>query len=120
MSSLMVDLPYPPSANKLWRYVGGRPIKSAHYRAWLHEAATLVVLAVRADIIEGPYALYIRAGRPDNRRRDIDNLIKPISDALTHGGAVRDDCNCQRIEAEWVSDLSGIRVRVLSTKEVAA
>lgn len=115
-----IDLPYPPSANKLWRFVPGKPpLKSAHYRAWLHEAATLVVIAVRANIIDGPYLLRIQAGRPDNRRRDLDNLIKPISDSLMQGGAIRDDSDCQRIEACWSHDVTGIRVQVLSTAGAA-
>lgn len=28
---------------------------------------------------------------PDRRKRDIDNLIKPLFDALTHAGAIADD-----------------------------
>jgi crossover junction endodeoxyribonuclease RusA len=110
---LNLTLPYPPSANKLWRYVGGKPLKSAHYRAWLREAGLLVTLGVRANIIEGPYALYIRAGRPDQRRRDLDNLIKPLNDVLVEGGAVRDDSNCHKIEAVWEPGTQGIRLMIM-------
>lgn len=33
----------------------------------------------------------ITAYRPDNRRRDLDNLLKAVLDALTHAGVYEDD-----------------------------
>jgi crossover junction endodeoxyribonuclease RusA len=41
--------------------------------------------------IEGPVTINIYAVPPDNRKRDCDNLIKPILDSLQHGGAYKDD-----------------------------
>ena len=36
---ISLTLPYPPSANHLWRAVKGRMIKTAVYRSWLSDAA---------------------------------------------------------------------------------
>lgn len=95
-----LSLPYPPSANRLWRAVNGRQIKSAEYRAWIDEAALSIRLQRPRGIV-GAYHLVIRASRPDRRRRDIDNLLKPIWDALCQGGVVGDDCDCEHLTAFW-------------------
>ena len=117
---MIVDLPFPPSANRLWRYVGGKPLKSREYRAWLQEAALLIKATVRGKTIDGPYGLTVQVGRKDNRRRDIDNFLKPIGDAIQLGGAVKDDCDCERLEMCWRPDLPGVRVFVIPTKRVEA
>ena len=36
---------------------------------------------------------------PDRRKRDIDNIIKPILDALQHAGLFDDDFQIQKITA---------------------
>ncbi|WP_395443596.1 RusA family crossover junction endodeoxyribonuclease [Caulobacter sp. UC70_42] len=97
---IAVSLPYPPSANRLWRAVKGRNIKSAAYREW--EGRALVAIAQqRPGHIDGPYSIHIEATRPDRRRRDLGNLEKPLSDALVSAGVVRDDCEAVRILVEW-------------------
>ena len=94
-------LPYPPSVNHAFRNLpGGGRAKASHYRAWRKEAA-LELMAQRPPKYKGQYTLEISARRPDNRMRDIDNLIKPISDALVAAGIVRDDSDCVRVTAEW-------------------
>jgi crossover junction endodeoxyribonuclease RusA len=98
--TVTVRLPYPPSANKLWRAVQGRNIKSADYRAWLAECAMLLMVA-RAPKTTGPYHLRLYATRPDRRRRDIDNLLKPCSDALKASGLVADDSDAESVYAAW-------------------
>ena len=63
--------------------------------------------------VDGPYHLLLQASRPDKRRRDIDNLIKPVSDLLVSIGVVRDDGDCELVSAQWVeSDASGVTVKV--------
>ena len=44
--------------------------------------------------------------RPDKRRRDLDNIIKPCLDALVKGGVIADDKDCEWIEAWW-ADIEG-------------
>ena len=98
-----LNLPYPPSANRLWRYGQGRAYKSAEYTNWLI-AAGLQVRAQRPEQVKGHYTLHIWAVRPDNRRRDIGNLEKPISDLLQSVGVIENDCLAKKIVMEWDED----------------
>lgn len=107
---VIVTLPYPPSANRLWRAVKGRQIKSAEYRTWIVAA---VAACGGAGTLVGPYRLRLIADRPDKRRRDIDNLLKPVSDALKAAGVVQDDSDAVSVSAEWSGEvLPGGRVVV--------
>lgn len=60
----------------------------------------------------GAYKLTIQARRPDKRRRDLDNLIKPVSDLLADIGVIADDCHCEMITARWVTSGKPFTVRV--------
>jgi crossover junction endodeoxyribonuclease RusA len=53
-------------------------------------------------VIEGKFELKIRVRRPDNRRRDLDNLLKALSDGLVKGGVINDDHLCESIDIRWV------------------
>lgn len=97
------SLPYPPSANRLWRNVGGKTLKSAAYRRWLEEART-AVYCQRIERVSGPYVLSIIARRPDRRLRDLDNLAKPTNDLLKAAGLIEDDHLCHTLMLAW-SDL---------------
>jgi len=50
-----LSLPYPPSANRLWRYVNGRAIKSTEYRRWLERAAGEILIQ---DPASGPLLIW--------------------------------------------------------------
>lgn len=106
-----LQLPFPPSANRLWRRSGHTIHKSKTYTDWLRDAGWQVI-AQKAGGIAGPYTLSIQAKRPDKRRRDIDNLIKPISDLLVSVGAVADDTHCEMVSARWVTSGEGVTVRI--------
>lgn len=95
-----ITLPYPPSANRLWRNVGGKTLKSAAYRHWLARAAQAIWEQRPVSVI-GPYRLTMIAIRPDRRARDIDNLLKPVGDALAAGGVVSNDSQAQSVFAGW-------------------
>ncbi|KQP53058.1 RusA family crossover junction endodeoxyribonuclease [Methylobacterium sp. Leaf106] len=109
----------PPSTNNLFFSVSGKGRrKTDAYKAWIKEASIVAKLAIRAKRIDGPYALNIQIGKPDNRRRDLGNLEKALSDLLVSVGAVSDDSACQRIEMEWSPNVDGAFVRVMETKAV--
>ena len=87
---LRVELPYPPSINHYWRRVGYRTLISREGRRFRREVmAILASMGVRP--IPGKLAVHIVVHPPDNRRRDVDNVVKALLDALEHGGAYADD-----------------------------
>lgn len=55
------------------------------------ERVTALLVARRVSPIPGPLAVDIELFPPDRRRRDIDNAIKSLLDAMQHGGADIDD-----------------------------
>lgn len=108
-----ITLPYPPSANRLWRKAQGKIHRSDDYKKWSDAARTLCRIALRhAPAVHGPYILTILAERPDKRLRDLDNLIKPCSDALAHSGVVRDDSDAEEIHVYWSGAGHNIIVKV--------
>lgn len=112
----------PPSANAMRsHFVDDGKVKSTKskaYAAW-KKAASWEIAAARAGKIDGPYRLYIAVQREwrTKRARDIDNIIKPVSDALVAAGVIKDDHLAEKVSAEWGDDLGGPAVVV--TLEVA-
>src|SRR5574340_1746510 len=92
---------------------GARIHKSPEYSAWLVEAGWMAREQYRGEPIAGAYTLAVDVFRPDRRRRDLDNVCaKGLNDLLVSIGFVRDDSDCQKIEAQWGGDGQGIFVRV--------
>jgi crossover junction endodeoxyribonuclease RusA len=98
---ISLSLPYPPTTNNLYRNTGGRGrVKTEHYKAWLNEAGWLVK-AQRPAPLPGRYRLSLVATAPDARRRDVDNLLKPVSDLLKACGVIEEDSLAKSVFAEW-------------------
>jgi Holliday junction resolvase RusA-like endonuclease len=107
----------PPSVNAIWKPGVRDFFKSKPYRAWSKAAAT-EVMAARAGKpqITGPIEVVITARR-HSKAADLDNIIKPLLDALQHGQLIANDRQVERITALWASpvaigDLKGRDVRV--------
>lgn len=80
-------LPLPPSANRMWRRAGRRIHASPEYAAWKQEAAWRCRAQGLARIA-GAYRL--RLVLPATRK-DPDNFVKPIGDALQAAGVIAND-----------------------------
>lgn len=106
-----LHLPYPPSANKLWTRTRYGMRKTDAYNDWLERAA-VAARKQKPCAVHGPYKLSLHATRPDKRRRDLDNIIKPTSDLLVCVGVIDDDCECDMLVARWVTTGDGLYVRV--------
>lgn len=108
----------PPSANGLRKSFiqDGKVIstKSKEYAAWL-KAAMWEVAAQRPGKIDGPYSLSVAAQRHwrSKRARDIDNLLKPLSDLLVKSSVVEDDSLAESVSARWDDDLAGKAVVII-------
>lgn len=105
-----LTLPRPPSANRIWRIGNNKIHRSEEYRVWLRAAQWQIVAQAKRRKIEGRFKLTMIAIRPDRRRRDLDNLIKPTLDALVKAEVVKDDTLCEWIEAYWADPIEGKRI----------
>jgi crossover junction endodeoxyribonuclease RusA len=92
----MIDLPWPPSTNALYRSVQihGRPRvllskEARDYHAMVRRRVQIEHFPEFGDMDR--LEVVIHARPPDRRKRDIDNLLKITLDALVKGGAIPDD-----------------------------
>ncbi|MEX2672880.1 MAG: RusA family crossover junction endodeoxyribonuclease [Phycisphaeraceae bacterium] len=90
---MQTTLNYPPSINRYWRKWRNRMVISREGRAFRENVRLLLATggAGRKPPRDGRLALAMDAFPPDRRRRDLDNIQKPVLDALEHAGVYRDD-----------------------------
>lgn len=101
-----VELPFPPSLNHYYRRVGPRTLISREGRAYRETVvSTLAELGVKP--LEGPLIVQVELFPPDRRRRDVDNAMKSMLDALEHGGAYENDSQIVRLEVEKFEPMPG-------------
>lgn len=102
-------LPWPPSANKVWRHVQGRGMCLSREARNFRLAVASTVLADRANKrLQGPLELEITMHPPDNRRRDLDNFAgKALLDALTKAGVWQDDSQVKAMSSRWGEAIKG-------------
>lgn len=112
-------LPYPPSVNHYYRNVNGRTLISAEGRAYRVRVAVELGLQ-RPKPVRGPMrgrlSLEIEVNPPDKRRRDLDNVLKALLDALQHGGLYEDDSQIEEIHLRRLAPHPGGMVRVRCTE----
>jgi len=122
VEALTIELPYPPSVNHYWRRVGARTLISREGRRFRRSVCAR--LAERtAPPMTGRVAVHVTAHPPDRRRRDLDNAMKALLDALALGGVYEDDGQIDRIAIERGEVAPGGKVVVRITpldQEVAA
>lgn len=110
----LIRLPYPPSANALSKNIkrGGRA-RTPEYDAWIAEAGWALTSQHPKSIL-GSVKIFIVAVRPDNRRRDVANLEKPIVDLLVRHGIIEDDSHVESLTLEWAysDSLRGVSVSI--------
>lgn len=90
--TIVLHLPVPPSANRLWRVVPGRrkPVLDAAYARWILDAGweAKMQLGSRSAIL-GSFDARIEV--PVMSRKDADNFAKPLLDLCQRVGAINND-----------------------------
>lgn len=106
-------LPFPPSVNTYWRTFQGRMIISQKGREYRQLVADQVLIQKGAKQYAGKVKMTIEAWRPDERRRDLDNLLKAPLDALTHAGVYMDDRLIVDLRIYWAEEKGGkLKVKI--------
>ena len=91
-----LELPYPPSVNGYYRHVGFRTLISREGRAYRRLVCAILR---RASVrpLAGTLAVGLDLYPPDGRRRDCDNVLKALLDAMQYGGMYGDDSQIKKL-----------------------
>lgn len=104
---MKIELSWPPSVNTYWRTFKGRMIISKAGRDYRKAVQDAVLMQLANKHWEEKLKVTVEAFRPDNRRRDLDNLLKAILDALAHAGVYLDDSQIVDLRIYWAEEKSG-------------
>lgn len=106
--STVIDMPFPPSVNRIWRAQRGGMGKavrlSEEYVEWKKQTDLRVMVNRTfrgAHQIKGPFEAHI-ALNMDEQLGDLDNRAKAVMDWAQSRELISDDKFCMRLTIEWV------------------
>ncbi len=90
MTSFMYQLPYPPSVNHIYsRTKRGGLMLNPKAKAYREEV--IYTIGKGHTTLTASLQVHVQAYMPDKRKRDLDNTLKAVFDAMTHAGVWKDD-----------------------------
>lgn len=104
-------LPLPPSVNHSYMRRGKCTFKTPEAKAWQEQAGWLARRWYRGPLLTNKTILNIWVFWNDGRRRDCDNLLKLVQDALT-GIVWKDDYYCLPRVIDWQIDKGNGRIEI--------
>lgn len=106
------NLPWPPSVNHYWKmkscYLSGSGKK---YRK------AVIDLVPKMRMLTGSLAVHVDIFPPDCKRRDVDNILKALLDALDHANVYADDSQISELSVKRMPPVAGGRVNVTIRKD---
>lgn len=123
-TDLEAELPLPPSVNNLFITRGNRRVKSPGYRTWLSLVAPILRRLISPNRF--PVEIVVTVHGPLNMARDLDNMLKPVGDALVIAEVIPGDsvAHVRRWSIEWARPAPGaepvavVRVRTYQPEGV--
>ena len=130
-----IVVPIPPSTNGIWRMVRRRHrsvlVVSKHYRNWLDVTIALMRHHLQPAQCPCRIDITIQGGKGWRITRDLDNVIKPVVDALRYAHVLPDDscqyvvfvsasyvpCEIRRTNAECIITISEVKNEGMSTPD---
>jgi crossover junction endodeoxyribonuclease RusA len=96
MKTIKLKLPYPPTVNHYWGQLGSKKFlgkKGKEFR----EAVFLCSLNARKGVLNERLHMEVYLYPPDKRKRDVDNVLKPLLDALEHANVYENDSQIDKL-----------------------
>ena len=115
MSQVALTLPWPPSVNHYWGQCGTRRYikeKGVKFREMTAEQVASI-----GKKMEGRLSVFVTLFPPNRQRRDIDNSLKALLDALQHAGCFDDDEQIDVLHVERKSVTKGGKCCVVVTQQ---
>lgn len=106
MTTYTYRLPWPPSMNTYWRRGPHVTYLTAKAKEFRHFVFSEVVEQNARDRhtpfikLEGRLAVLIELTAPDKRKRDLDNHVKAVLDALEHAGVYENDSQIDELRVK--------------------
>lgn len=114
-----LHLPYPPSVNHYWgqsgkqRFIGK---KGKEFR----QAVAEVCLDLQVSTLDTRLSVHVAIWPPDNRKRDVDNILKPLLDAMEHAGVYENDSQIDELHIIRHPPMKGAPAQWCSCRSVSA
>ena len=89
-------LPYPPSTNTYWRKWHNHMVIGPAGKAFRQKVINIIA-PMKLQPITGLVRMQIKVYADSNRKRDVDNNLKALLDALTHAKVWIDDYQVKAI-----------------------
>jgi len=112
------NLPWPPSVNSYYTVWKGRKILSKKGKQF--KADCSIYIYRNGPQLTGDLSVEISVCMPDKRRRDLDNLLKPILDVLGNYGVYEDDSQIVDLRIKKIDANKGdvvVKIKRLMEKE---
>jgi len=103
---LTLELPFPPSLNHYYRHLGHVTLISRRGREYRNLVIALLAKQGIRPLV-GALNLELELYPPDRRRRDADNAMKALLDALAHAGVYQDDSQIMHLEVWKLPPVAG-------------
>ena len=104
MKTPILTLPKPPTENQYRRVFRGRPVISAEGRQFRKDVEAHVK-EMGIEKIDGRLCVEIDYYLPDRRKRDIDNILKALFDAVCLAGVYEDDEHIDMLLARKMKEI---------------
>ena len=100
-------LPYPIgiSVNHCWKRAGNKTFLAPAVRRYRQEV--WVTMGSWVSFNDEPVRVEIGMFPPDKRRRDADNILKVVLDALCHAGTLADDSQIMQLYVQKFPPVKG-------------
>jgi len=114
-NQIKLTLPYPPTVNHYWGQLGSKKFlgkKGKEFR----EAVFLCAYIARKCTLNARLHMEVYLYPPDNRKRDVDNVLKPLLDALEHASIYENDSQIDKLCITRMGNVKGGSCDVVITE----